>query len=103
MDPLFMQGIAGFGKGLGEAIGGGGPFVGGSSSASTYGANLGNSGWVVNMGGTQVASASPTSSQTLPQPVGVAAAQAAGSSPALMLGIAALVAVLAIRAMRKRK
>lgn len=96
-----MAGLSGFGKGLGESLGGGGPFTGGSSSAGAHGTTLDGSGWVVNMGGTQVASASPTKTQTDPVSASaapqVAAASMGGVIPLLMLGGVALMIL------RKRK
>jgi hypothetical protein len=58
MDPLTIFG-ANFAQGAGQSIGrgifgdSGGPFVGGSSSAQTFGTTLDGSGWIVNVQGTQ--------------------------------------------------
>ena len=54
----------GLGKGVGDAIGGGGPFMGGSSSAMAYGTTLDGSGWIVNVAGQQSATASPSRTTT---------------------------------------
>ena len=72
------------GKGLGQAIGGGGggPFSGGDAAGGAYGTTLDGSGWIVNLGGTQNATASPT--RTTVDPVAgfiTPSAQTAGLSP----------------------
>lgn len=87
----------GLGRGIGDAIGGGGgPFIGGSSAAMAYGTTLDGSGWIVNIGsGKQDAVASPvrtttnspaidTGSTGLPQEFGIARA-GLGTLPALLL------------------
>jgi hypothetical protein len=57
---------SGLGKGLGDALSGngGGPFVGGASSAMAYGTTLDGAGWIVNVGGQQSATASPVRTTT---------------------------------------
>lgn len=96
LEALAAKFAGSLGSGLGEAIGGGsGPFMGGSAEAAAYGTTLDGSGWVVNMGGTQLASASPTRSTIDP----VAATQStsqAGMSPWL-IGAVVLAAFIAIK------
>lgn len=72
IDPATMgaiaQGVGALGQGIGTALGG--PFTGGASGAASNGNQMNGAGWVVNLGGTQVASASPTNTNaTMPQPV----------------------------------
>lgn len=83
----------GLGKGLGGAIGGAaGPFMGGAAESATYGTSLNSSGWVVNLGGTQVASASPTQRTDGAYPAAVAGSMSNASMllPALAFGGAML-------------
>ncbi len=65
-DPWALIGgplASGLGKGLGDAIGGGGPFMGGDSKATYGDVSTDNSGWTVNVGG---GSASTDNRQTKP-------------------------------------
>lgn len=60
LEMLASQAAGGLGKALGGALGGdAGPFVGGAATSGAFGTVLDGSGWVVNVGGTQAASASP--------------------------------------------
>lgn len=93
---------AGFGQSLGSGLtGGGGPFIGGGSAANSYGTTQDGSGWVVNVGGQQSATASPvrtsqanpTLYDTMPQYTGAPGgfAQAGvGAVAAVLLGLVAL-------------
>lgn len=54
VDPWSLIGgplASGLGKGLGDAIGGGGPFMGGDSKATYGDVSTDHSGWSVNVGG----------------------------------------------------
>ena len=93
LEALAAQFAGSLGKGLGSAIGGdGGPFVGGAATAGAYGTTLDGSGWIVNLGGTQIASASPTRTTTDPGN-GVPALQQAGASPLVLLLLASAAVV----------
>lgn len=107
IDPATMgaiaQGVGALGQGIGTALGG--PFSGGASSAASNGNQLNGAGWVVNMGGTQVASASPTNTNaTMPQPVAGAAPLAGlnAGMDATTLGLLALGAFAFLRLARRR-
>jgi hypothetical protein len=94
------------GKGLGEAIGGGGPFMGGSSTA-TYGSSMfDNSNWTVNVGS---GSASATNANAKSQEatrasdafaggIGLSSApMQAGMNPLLLLVIGSVAVGLIVR------
>lgn len=95
LEALAAKFAGSLGAGLGEAIGGGGgPFVGGAATAGAYGTTLDGSGWIVNLGGTQIASASPTRTVTDP---GAAAPIQAGINPLAMLLLAGAAVVWYLR------
>ena len=92
-----------WGAAIGGALGGvadiagsgGGPFMGGSATAAAYGTSLDGSGWIVNLGGTQVASSSPT--RTTTDPGAAAPIMQAGLSPVVMLLLAGAAVVWFIK------
>lgn len=103
VDPFtgaLLQGASSFGKGLGESLGGGGPFTGGASQAGAYGNSLGNAGWVVNLGGNQVASASPTNTQADPMSLARPVAAGFGGNTVVWV-LGAAFAYLLIKRLRK--
>lgn len=82
----------GLGAGLGEALGGGGPFVGGAANSGAYGTPFSKDGWVLNFG--SGATVSPTTSQqrTGTDPAAAAlspVATQAGVSPVMLLALLA--------------
>jgi hypothetical protein len=82
----------GIGKGLGDALGGGGPFVGGAATSGAYGTAFSKDGWVLNFG--QGATVSPTVSTSKTSTDTAAAALApvasqAGLSPVMLLAVLA--------------
>lgn len=97
LDMMAAQFAGQLGRGLGDAIGGGGPFIGGAATSAAYGTTLDGAGWVVNLGGTQVASASPSRTTTDPVPREPMQAGVSGVAALLLVG-AAVVLFL-----RKRK
>ena len=104
LEALAANFAASAGKGLGQAIGGGGggPFSGGDAAGGAYGTTLDGSGWIVNMGGTQTATASPT--RTTVDPVSgfiTPTASMAGVSQPMMLAMLGLAAVWFYRHRRK--
>lgn len=105
LEAFLSQMGGGLGKGLGEAIGGGGGPAVSSAQAAAYGTTLNGSGWVVNLGsGARMdgVTASPTSAGGTTVPDGLLSAnsltQAGGGMLPLMLGGMLLVFLL-----RKRK
>lgn len=104
---------AGLGSGLGSGISGAlggdaGPFIGGSSSANSYGTTQDGSGWIVNVGGQQSATSTSTKSANnnpdlydpTPQSIGAAGVQAAGISG---IGLLLMLSVLGGLIFAKRK
>ncbi len=79
-------------QGLGNGLSGG-PFQGGDARSAAYGTTQDGSGWVVNIGGTQNASASPVRTMTDPTP----ATQSAGYGGAFGLVAVAIFAVLILK------
>lgn len=98
LDVMAAQFAGQLGRGLGDAIGGGGgPFVGGAATSAAYGTTLDGAGWVVNMGGTQIASASPTRTTTDTVPREPMQAGVSGIAALLLVGVAV------VMILRKRK
>jgi hypothetical protein len=92
------------GNGLGNAIGGvdAGPFIGGAATAGAYGTTLDGAGWNVNLGGTQVATASPTRTYTDPGGgIGSAAPMAPAMAGASGLGMLMLAGAAVVWFVRK--
>lgn len=85
LEVVASQLAGGIGKGLGNAIGGdGGPFVGGAAHSGAYGTVLDGSGWVVNLGGQQSATASPVRTQVQPDPAGFLTPGATQAGPGVL-------------------
>jgi hypothetical protein len=90
--------FGGLGKGIGDAIGGGGPFMGGDAQSGAYGVSLEKGGTVYNFGGsnTNATRTERTTEAATPTPMGSdwpaePAPMQAGASP-WMLAALALVA-----------
>ncbi|MFT3665574.1 hypothetical protein [Piscinibacter sp.] len=99
---------AGLGSGLGSGISGAlggdaGPFIGGSSSANTYGTTQDGSGWIVNIGGQQSATStankttSPNLYDTAPQMPGVGMQSAGASGVGMLLMVVVIAGMLLAR------
>ena len=92
---MAAQGVAAFGKGLGESVGGGGPQSADSGGNSFGGSPFNASGWSVATGGSRGGSASATSND----PIG--SVGAALGSPYTIAALA-IVGVAAYLLLRKR-
>ncbi|MBP6899522.1 MAG: hypothetical protein KBC73_05505 [Burkholderiaceae bacterium] len=88
----------GIGKGIGDAIGGGGggPFMGGSATSGAYGVTFDKAGQVFNFGNSNDTTA--TSDRTTTDPAGAALAPVqAGGSPWMMIALGLVAAGLVLR------
>lgn len=82
----------GLGKGLGDALGGGGPFVGGAATSGAYGTPFSKDGWVLNFGQGATVSPQITQERTATDPAAAAlapVASQAGVSPVMLLALLA--------------
>ncbi len=85
--------FGGVGKGIGDAIGGGGPFQGGNAQSGAYGTSLEKAGTVYNFGGSAKTSTTTERTSTTPEAPAMSAGiyepepMQAGMSPWLMVAL----------------